>query len=109
VDDVRHTRLTPDEQQTQMTLWAMVRSPLIAGANLTLLDEATLRLLTNPDMVQVDQTATASRQVMHEGDLVVWTADLPTIGMPLRCSTLEKRLSRWIAISRIPDFRKDIG
>jgi len=73
----RRTRLTPDEQQTQMTLWAMVRSPLIAGANLTLLDDATMRLLTNPDMVQVDQTATASRQVVREGDLVVWTADLP--------------------------------
>jgi hypothetical protein len=73
----RHTRLTPDEQQTQLTLWAMARSPLIAGANLTLLDEATTRLLTNPDMLRIDQTATASRQALHEGDLVAWTADLP--------------------------------
>lgn len=73
----RHTRLTPDEQQTQMTLWAMARSPLIAGANLTLLDDATARLLTNPDMIRVDQTATASRQAIHDGALVIWTADLP--------------------------------
>ena len=34
----RHTRLTPAEQQTQLSLWAMARSPLIIGANLTLLD-----------------------------------------------------------------------
>jgi hypothetical protein len=73
----RHTRLTPDEQQTQLTLWAMARSPLIAGANLTLLDEATTRLLTNADMLRIDQTATASRQALREGDLVAWTADLP--------------------------------
>jgi hypothetical protein len=73
----RHTRLTPDEQQTQLTLWAMARSPLIVGANLTLLDEATTRLLTNADMLRIDQTATASRQVLYEGDLVAWTADLP--------------------------------
>jgi alpha-galactosidase len=73
----RHTRLTAVEQQTQLTLWAMARSPLIAGANLTLLDDATTRLLTNPVMIRVDQTATASRQVLQEGDLIAWTADLP--------------------------------
>ena len=72
----RHTRLTPDEQHTQLSLWAMARSPLIIGANLTLLDEATTRLLTNTDIVKIDQTATASRQALREGDFVVWTADL---------------------------------
>ena len=55
----------------------MLRSPLIAGANLTLLDKDTVSLLTNTDMLRVDQTSMASRQVLHEDDLVVWTADLP--------------------------------
>jgi hypothetical protein len=73
----RHTRLTADEQQTQMSLWAMARSPLIVGANLTLLDEATVRLLTNAEILRIDQTATASRQALRDGDLVAWTADLP--------------------------------
>ena len=73
----RHTRLTPAEQQTQLSLWTMARSPLIVGANLTLLDEQTLRLLTNTDMLSIDQTATVSRQVVRDGDLVIWTADLP--------------------------------
>ena len=73
----RHTRLTPDEQHTQLSLWAMARSPLIVGANLTLLDEDTVRLLTNADILRIDQTATASRQALHEGDLIAWTADLP--------------------------------
>jgi hypothetical protein len=73
----RHTRLTPAEQQTQMSLWAMARSPLIVGANLTMLDDQTTRLLTNPDIVRIDQTATASREALRDGALVVWTADLP--------------------------------
>jgi alpha-galactosidase len=73
----RRTRLTPAEQQTLLSLWAMARSPLIVGANLTLLDPDTLRLLTNTDIVKIDQTATASRQILREGDLSVWTADLP--------------------------------
>ncbi len=73
----RHTRLTPAEQHTQLSLWAMARSPLIVGANLTMLDAETINLLTNPDIVRIDQTATASRQALRDGDLVAWTADLP--------------------------------
>jgi hypothetical protein len=73
----RSTRLTPTEQQTMLTLWAMARSPLILGANLTLLNDATLKLLTNPDLIRIDQTATRSGQVLHGGDMIVWTADLP--------------------------------
>jgi alpha-galactosidase len=73
----RHTRLTPDEQQTQLSLWAMARSPLIVGANLTMLDEDTKRLLTNTEMLKIDQHATTSRQVLREGELIVWTSDLP--------------------------------
>jgi hypothetical protein len=73
----RTTRLTPTEQQTMLTLWAMARSPLILGANLTLLDDATLKLLTNPDLIRIDQTAARSSQVMHDGDIIAWTADLP--------------------------------
>lgn len=73
----RHTRLTPAEQHTLLSLWAMARSPLIVGANLTLLDKETLGLLCNRDILKIDQTATASREVLHEGDLVVWSAALP--------------------------------
>jgi hypothetical protein len=73
----RDTSFTPTEQQTLLTLWAMARSPLILGANLTQLSDATLKLLTNADVIRIDQTATRSGQVMHNGDIVVWTADLP--------------------------------
>ncbi len=73
----RDTRLTPTEQQTLMTLWAMARSPLILGANLTLLDEPTLKLITNPSVLRIDQTATRSSQVMHSGNVIAWSADLP--------------------------------
>ena len=55
----------------------MARSPLIIGANLNLLDQNTLLLLCNADVLKIDQAATASRQVLREGDLVIWTADLP--------------------------------
>ncbi|MGA7156115.1 MAG: glycoside hydrolase family 27 protein [Acidobacteriaceae bacterium] len=73
----RASRLTPDEQRTQLTLWSIARSPLIVGANLTLLDEPTLALLTNREVLAINQTATKSFQSLHEGDLIAWQAELP--------------------------------
>ena len=52
----RHTRLTADEQRTQLTLLAISRSPLILGANLTWLDADTRRLITNREVIAIDQT-----------------------------------------------------
>jgi hypothetical protein len=74
----RTSRLTPTEQRTMITLWAVARSPLILGANLTLLDDPTLKLLTNTDLIRVNQTAARSGQVFHSGDVIAWTADLPS-------------------------------
>jgi hypothetical protein len=75
----RHTRLTPDEQKTVMTLWSISQSPLILGANLTLLDAATLRLLTNRDLIAIDQHAVVRGRPMQgfeSGDLRIWRAEL---------------------------------
>ena len=73
-DKPRDTRLTHDEQQTMLTLWAMARSPLVLGANLTKLDDWTTTLLTNKDVLAIDQHATDQHQVMRQGDMVAWTA-----------------------------------
>lgn len=73
----RSTRLTPVEQRTMLTLWSMARSPLILGANLTLLDPATIALITDRDLLRIDQHASTSAQVLHEGDLIAWKAELP--------------------------------
>ena len=73
----RRSGLTQDEQKTLVTLWSMARSPLILGANLTMLDGFTTSLLVNRELLRVDQAAVASREVSREGNVVVWTADLP--------------------------------
>ena len=70
----RQSRLTHDEQQTMLTLWSIARSPLILGANLTRLDEWTLSLITNRDVLAVNQSSHDARQVAREGDAVAWTA-----------------------------------
>ncbi len=49
--------LTPDERQTQMSLWSLAASPLILGTDLTNLDPTDLSYLKNTDVLAVDQDA----------------------------------------------------
>jgi hypothetical protein len=55
--EARHSRLTLDEERTQFTLLAIARSPLILGANLTKLDEETRTLITNREVIKVNQAS----------------------------------------------------
>jgi alpha-galactosidase len=72
--EARQSRLTHNEQQMMLTLWSMARSPLILGANLTKLDDWTEKLITNSDVLDVDQHGHDQRQVAREGNTVAWTA-----------------------------------
>ncbi len=56
----RQSRLTRDEQRTEFTLWAISRSPLIMGANLTRLDDFTRSLMANKEVLEMNQTAVES-------------------------------------------------
>lgn len=73
----RTTRFTPDEQRTMMTLWSIARSPLIMGGDLRKLDPATTALLTNDEVLAVNQRSTGNRPVINAGGAVVWTAEVP--------------------------------
>jgi alpha-galactosidase len=53
--DPRQSRYTQDEQRTEFTLWAISRSPLIFGGNLTKLDDFTRSLMTNRGIIGMDQ------------------------------------------------------
>ncbi len=59
--EARHSHETHDEQQTEFTLWAIARSPLILGANLTRLDDFTRSLITNQTILFMNQNLTNSR------------------------------------------------
>ncbi len=59
----RESRLSHAEERTALTLWAVARSPLILGANLTRLDDFTRSLITNGEVLDIDQTARSSRPV----------------------------------------------
>ena len=71
----RRTRFTADEQRTLMTLWCIARSPLIVGGDLRQLDPATRELLSNDEVLAVNQRSANSRQLRRQDDLVAWMSD----------------------------------
>lgn len=76
----RASLLTRDEQQTLMTLWSICRSPLMMGGDLPTSDAQTIALLTNPEVLAVNQTSRGNRQFSRQGDLVIWVADAAESG-----------------------------
>lgn len=52
---LRDNRLTADEQVTHISLWALLSAPLLLGCDLSSLDDLTLRLLTNDEVLAVNQ------------------------------------------------------
>ena len=71
------TKLTADEQQTLMTLWSMFRSPLIFGGDLSCNDAATMALITNDEVIAVDQHSRGNHESLEGRNLRVWIADAP--------------------------------
>ncbi|HTU34489.1 MAG TPA: glycoside hydrolase family 27 protein [Candidatus Acidoferrum sp.] len=70
----RASRLTRDEQRTLITLWSIFRSPLIMGGNLTMLDDWTASLLTNPEVIAVDQQSRDNHAIVNANGVAVWVA-----------------------------------
>jgi len=89
----RWTRLSHDEQRTLLTLWSIFRSPLMMGGDLPSNDAWTTSLLTNPEVIAVDQHTTSNRPVIATDKVVAWVARAQSEGR------------RYLAIFNIGDER----
>jgi hypothetical protein len=72
VGNGRMDGLTQAERQSYATLWAISASPLYTGDDLTKLDSFGLSLLTNRDVIAIDQQGRPARPVTPSGDRQVW-------------------------------------
>lgn len=54
-ENLRATRLTCDEQYTHISLWCLLNSPLLVGCDISQLDDFTLNLLSNDEVLAVNQ------------------------------------------------------
>jgi alpha-galactosidase len=72
------THLTPNEQYTHISLWCLLASPLLIGCDMTQMDDFTLSLLTNDEVLAVDQDPLGHQaaRIAKNGDLEVWAKDM---------------------------------
>jgi alpha-galactosidase len=72
------TRLTPNEQYTHISLWSLLSAPLLLGNDLEHLDPFTLNLLTNDEVLAVDQDPLGreAAQVVVDGRRQVWAKEM---------------------------------
>lgn len=70
----RFTRLSHEEQRTLMSLWCIFPSPLMIGGDLTQADAWTTSLLTNKDVIAVDQHSTGNHPVISTDQTIAWVA-----------------------------------
>ena len=80
------TKLTPNEQYTHMTLWCLFNAPLLLGCQLDKMDDFTMNLVSNPEVLAVDQ------DIAHPGARRTTATD-----------------SEWVAVKRLSDGSFAVG
>lgn len=72
------THLSPNEQYTHISLWCLLASPLLIGCDMTQLDDFTLNLLTNDEVLEVSQDPLGrqAERIMQDGMVEVWAKDM---------------------------------
>lgn len=73
--DEHYTHFTYEEQVTMMTLWCIFRSPLMLGAEMTKLDEKTLKLITNKDVNSLLWHSENAKQYERDDVHAIWVSD----------------------------------
>jgi alpha-galactosidase len=76
--NIHDTRLKPNEQITHITLWALQAAPLLIGADMSQFDSFTTDLMTNHEVLEVDQDVMGrgASRVFQDERLEVWARPL---------------------------------
>ena len=80
--------LTPNEQYSYMSLWCLMAAPLIYSGDMTRLDEFTLNVLCNPEVIEIDQDPLGKQgtPVVRGEDREIWKKELKTVRALSVCS-----------------------
>ena len=76
--EIGNDGLSPDEERTHMTLWSLLSAPLLAGNDLSKMSKETIGILTNRDVVAIDQDPAVNhpKRILLEGKTEAWTREL---------------------------------
>ena len=70
--------MTDTEYRTHMSLWSMLAAPLLAGNDLRTMSDATRDILTNKEVIAIDQDKKGVQgvRVRRSGDIEIWKKPL---------------------------------
>jgi alpha-galactosidase len=91
-----YSRFTTDEKYTMMNLWCIFRSPLMVGGYLPENDSLTLKLLTNSEVIAVNQNSSDNKEVFSDGEIIIWSAGIPGSN------------DKYIAVFNISDEKREL-
>ena len=76
--EVGNGKLTPDESRAHFALWSILAAPLIAGNDIRSMNAETKAVLTDKEVIAIDQDALGKqgRRVSKDGDKEVWAREL---------------------------------
>ncbi len=76
--ELHPTRLTPDEQYSHVSLFSLLSAPLLIGCPIEQLDAFTLNLLTNDEVIEINQDplGKSARLLSHEDGVQIWVKPL---------------------------------
>jgi alpha-galactosidase len=71
--EVGNGGMKPNEYRMHMSLWCLLAAPLIAGNDLTSMTPETVSILTNPEVIAIDQDAAGKQghRIMEQGAIVL--------------------------------------
>ena len=77
-NNLRDSRLTPDEQYTHISLWTLLASNMLIGCDIAQMDEFTVSLLCNNEVNAVNQDILGkqAQRVVQDGAVQIWTRPL---------------------------------
>lgn len=102
--ELHPTRLTPNEQYTHISLWSLLASPLLIGCDMTQMDEFTLSLLTNDEVLDINQDPLGrqAEPISREGSREIWAKPMEDGSLAVGCfnrSLFPEEISiRWEAL-----------
>jgi|SRR5450432_1022711 alpha-galactosidase len=77
VGEERYSRFTEDELYTHISFWSIYKSPLMIGGNLPENRDIDLRLLTNDEVLAVNQQGENPKQISKTDSSMIWISQGP--------------------------------
>ncbi|RKY56163.1 MAG: alpha-galactosidase [Candidatus Neomarinimicrobiota bacterium] len=98
--DLHPSNLTPDEQYTHISLWCLLSAPLLIGCPIEQMDDFTMNLLTNEEVLAVDQDPLGdqAKQVLKKVNYQIWAKNMEDGSMAIGLFNMDAYKHRGITV-----------